>query len=272
MKTFIIILVVSCCISCKKEIGVAGPQGPAGNTGPNGTNTNDTGSISGKLSLYSEFSSKESDLSGAIVTLSSGNLTMKDTSDVAGAYQFHGLSTGTYNITYEKPGYGTYKVFGISHIPNGIIQTIVQDVSLLEIPVKTAVQNITAIDHYYFSTLIINLDTSSLTYVQYYQNFMILIGKDENVNPNNAVKIYGMANTDGNGNYSYPLDKDNLRVYFQPGESAYVKAATYNRYVFTGVGLDMIDLGPASYYVDPNSGDYVYPNLSVSPNVIKIPL
>jgi len=269
MRVVIFILILSSCISCKKEVGAAGPQGPAGNTGPNGISTNDTGTISGKLAVYNEFSNKENDFSGAIVTMSSGNLTVKDTSDAAGAYQFRGLPTGTYNFTYEKPGYGMYKIFGVSHIPTGTNETEVQDVYLMQIPIKTAVKKISLVETAYSTSVGIYLD-SSLSNVQYFQDFVIIVGKDENVNINTAVKTYETGFTDGKNYYTYQLSKNLIRVFFHPGENASVKVATYIHRILTGVGPNMLDIGAASYYIDPDTGNYVYPDMSVSPNALRI--
>ncbi|HTQ66464.1 MAG TPA: carboxypeptidase-like regulatory domain-containing protein [Puia sp.] len=257
--------------SCKKETGVPGPQGVQGNRGTNGV-LKDTGSISGKLSLYDEFSLRKKDFSGITVTMTSGSLTLTDITDSAGEYHFTGLQTGTYNFSYQKTGFGTYKVFGVSHTPGGELPTLVQDVYLLQIPVKTAVDSISSSVSSPYVYIFVYLDTSSLNYVQYYQNFMLLVGKDANVSPSNYIQKYDAVYPDGNGAYSFPFSKDDLQAFFQTGDTLYITAGTYNRYISKLEDPNyLFDLGPNCYYVDPSNGNYVYPNMSISPNIAKVP-
>ena len=257
-------------LSCKKETGVPGPQGVQGNQGPSGM-LNDTGTILGRLSLYDEFSIRKKDFSGVLVTVTSGNLTLTDTTNSSGEYHFNGLQTGTYNFSYQKTGFGTYKIFGVSHTPGGELRTIVQDVYLLQIPLKTAVDSIASSSS--FSTdITIYLDTSSLTYVQYYQNFMVMIGKDANVSPSNFIQKYNFAYADGNGAYFFSFPKDDLQPFFHTGDTIYITAGTYNRYISKLEDPNyLFDLGPSCYYIDPSNGNYIYPNLSLSPNLLKLP-
>ncbi|MFI5155435.1 MAG: hypothetical protein ACHQEM_04595 [Chitinophagales bacterium] len=260
-------------VACTKETGVPGPQGPQGVQGPVGLAPTDTGSISGKVSLYNEFSILQPDFSGAVVTLRSGNMTVMDTCGFLGDYHFHGIPIGTYNLSYEYHGYGTYWVFGLSHIPSGIVQTLVQDVSLLQVPVRTAVVSLSSTYTSYYTTLNIYLDTTSLSYIQYYQNFMVLIGNDTSVGPNHYVRRLDAAYPDAGGGYTYSLGNADLLAYFQHGDTAYVRVATYNRHVFGSPSANfMLDLGSQSFYADPATGDYIYPNMSLSTDVVKIPL
>src|SRR5450631_3231327 len=68
-----IISIVLFCYACKKETGVEGPEGPIGNNGLNGS-TLDTGTISGNLVVYDEFSWSMSDSSNVKVSLQSTDL------------------------------------------------------------------------------------------------------------------------------------------------------------------------------------------------------
>ena len=260
-------------VACTKETGVPGPQGQPGIQGTNGIAPVDTGSITGRLSVYNEFSYALNDFSGVVVTLSSGNLTVRDTSGFSGDYHFHGIPIGTYNLTFEYPGFGTYKVYGLSHIPSGVLQTHVQDVVLLQVPVKTAVVSLSSTSTSYYTIVNIFLDTTSLNYNQYWQNFMVLIGNDTGVSPNRYLLKFDAAYQDPGGGYTYPLGINDLLAYFQHGDTAYVRVATYNRYVFgSPSGTFMLDLGQEVYYADPGTGNFVYPNMSLSTDVVKIAL
>jgi hypothetical protein len=259
--------------ACTKETGVPGPQGPPGTQGANAVAAMDTGSITGRLSMYNEFSVALADYSGVVVTLSSGNLTVRDTSGFSGDYHFHGIPIGTYNLVFEYPGFGTYKVYGLSHFPTGLVQTHVQDVVMLQIPVKTAVVSLSSTSTSYYTIVNIYLDTSSLSYVQYNQNFMVLLGNDTSVSPNHYLLKFNTVNQDPGGGYTYPLGNTDLLAYFQHGDTAYVRVATYNRYVFGSPSATfMLDLGSQSFYADPATGEYIYPNMSLSTDLVKIPL
>ena len=142
LKTFLyVITIVLFLCACKKETGVAGPAGPAGTDGLDGTLL-DTGTLTGNLAAYDEFSWPISDSSGVKVSLQLGGATVSTTSNHSGNYFFHGLPSGTYNLIYEKANFGTMKVFGVSHSPGSNLNTTVPEVYVLQNPVKTAVDSI----------------------------------------------------------------------------------------------------------------------------------
>lgn len=261
-------------VSCKKEVGVLGPVGPQGPSGPTGTAPLlDTGTITGNTALYDEFSFKENDLSGIIITLQSGSFQQKDTTNSTGSYQFHGIKTDTYNMSFEKPGFGTMKILGLTHIAGGNTSTAVKNIYLLQMPQKTAVDSISLIGNNSFSALFtVTLDTLSFGYVQYYQNFLLYVGKDNTVsNTNYVLKLTSTFTPDGNGGYTAFIDKTTLTNIFQPGDSMYVKAYTYNRYVhFTSDPNIYSDQGDGGFYIDPATGLYVFPNQSGSPNIQSV--
>jgi hypothetical protein len=117
-KTLILISLVSLAVileSCAKT----GSQGPAGANGTNGTNGAQgnpgpvlTGNLKGYISQY--------DLSGAkILTSLSGDTVKMDgtpnfaITDANGLYTFSNITTGLYNLTVTKPGFGLNKIQSI---------------------------------------------------------------------------------------------------------------------------------------------------------------
>ena len=189
--------------SCKKETGVQGPTGPIGNAGTDGSSL-DTGTLSGNLAVYNEFSWPLLDSSGVAVSLSVGGSQKSVMSDASGNYYFHGLPSGTYDLTYQKSGFGIMKVFGISHSPGSSISTIVPEVYVLQNPAKTAVDSIHLVDGSSYVEVYIYLDTSSLTYVQYQLNFALLIGKNSDIGTSNTTvsPLSEFITPDGNGAYT----------------------------------------------------------------------
>ena len=268
--SFFILIAMACC-ACKKEVGVAGPVGPQGNQGPAGVN-HDTASISGSLSLFNALSWPVADSSGVTITLSSGDQQRTATTDASGHYIFYGLEKGTYNLIYQKAGFGTMKVFGIAHSPGGPQSTVVPEVSLLQQPGGTAVQSITGTDGSSVEVHI-NLDTSSLVYTPYYGNLVLLIGKTPDVSPSHYLIMHSeYIGIDGTGGYIDYIDKSSLSGLFSTGDSLYITACTYNRYVHKLKDENAwFDLGSSAYYVDPDSGDFVYPNLSTAPAILRFP-
>jgi hypothetical protein len=78
--------------------------------------------------------------------------------------------------------------------------------------------------------------------------------------------------TDGLGGYVCFIDRSSLAGLFNTGDSIYVTASTYNRYVHKLKDPNtFFDTGSSGYYVDPANGNYVYPNLSSAPAVLSFP-
>jgi hypothetical protein len=274
MKKTISYLLFLCLLAaaCKKETGVAGPAGPAGPQGPDGVN-HDTASISGHLSLFSALSLPLPDSGGVTVTLKSGSLQRTTTTDAAGHYIFYGLERGTYDLTYQKSGFGIMKVFGVSHAPGGPLSTLVSDVHLLANPTGTAIQSIAGTDGDPVIEVHIYLDTTSVDFAPYSQNLVLLIGKTPDVSLSNFLIMHSSEiGIDGAGGFVDYIYRSGLTGLFSTGDSIYITACTFNRYVHTASNPDnWYDLGNSCYYVDPDSGDYVYPNLSTPPAILRFP-
>jgi hypothetical protein len=262
-------------ISCTKEQGVpgvAGSQGPAGANGK-GSST-DTASITGNTTLYSEFNQK-TDPSGVIVTLVAGSQQHTDTTDANGNFVFPGMATGTYDLTFQKTGYGTMKSFGLSHFAGGTSPTRAGTFDLLQMPAKTAPRTLSvASNNFNTTTFSLQLDTSSLTYVELEADIMVCIAKGRVATPYDYDFIVNpYAFPDGSGGYSPTFNKfdQTTTAHIVTGDSLYAVAYTYNRNIGTATGSSQSwsDLGLASYYMDPTTGKYVYPNLSKPSNVVK---
>lgn len=275
MKNIILILfMLLTVISCTKEVGAAGPAGPQGSAGPSGTGpASDTASILGQLTLYDEFSLNETDAGGVVVTLTSGTLQLTDTTNTAGLYHFPGMKTGTYNLSYTKPGYDTMEVNGISHFGGGTTPTSLQNVIVTQIPVKTAPTSLSiSANNGTYTIFSIILDTSSLNYVQYDNNFELFISTDKNVSSSNYMYEVGLIVPDGSGGYNtsiYKADPSNPTP-FQFGDTLYAVAYSFNRYVHitSDPKSDYMDVGDAGCYINPQTGKLIYPNLSKPSNVM----
>jgi hypothetical protein len=90
-------------VSCKK--GDTGPAGSTGSTGPNLS-----GNIQGFITLYDAAGSKIlSSLKGDSITLTSNSssVVLKTVTDSTGKYVLPNITTGNYNLTVSRAGFGT---------------------------------------------------------------------------------------------------------------------------------------------------------------------
>lgn len=69
---------------------------------------------SGSVSLYDEGTNPLSD-SGMTVTASTADTSISVVTDTTGKFFYEDLPYDTYNLTFEKEGYGTYKIFDLLH-------------------------------------------------------------------------------------------------------------------------------------------------------------
>jgi len=268
-----IFLIFVLCNSCKKETAVEGPPGAAGSQGMDGRLL-DTGTLSGRLSLYNEFSWPVADSSGVTVQLKAGNNTRTATTDASGNYFFHELAAGTYNLTYEKTGFGTMKVFGVAHSPGSSLPTIIPEIYMLQTPLRTAIDSITiTATSFFYIFLRIHVDTSSLNYIQYPGNFVLLIGKNPGLNTTNTPlsDLSQYILPDGYGAYTLVIDRSLLGGAGNTTDTYYITLGTYNRWIHKLKNPDyFFDTSGFSDYPNPENGSVVYPNLKLSPNTIKI--
>ena len=120
--------------ACKKaDAGPAGPTGPQGSQGPVLT-----GNLKGFIGHYDLSGAKiTTNLAGDSVSIDGGS--QVSVTDANGLYNFSGLTTGVYNLTVKRAGYGltkiqsaqftgggdTYRNANISKIPTTNLTTFV---------------------------------------------------------------------------------------------------------------------------------------------------
>jgi len=111
----ILFVFVLCCsiYSCKKE-NVAGPPGPGGPDGPAGDSTLN-GSIFGKVFLYDSLGKPLTDYSNSTVLIENISPQASRTTGSDGSFIFPSVSSGVYNLSFSKPGFGTMKIFNFNH-------------------------------------------------------------------------------------------------------------------------------------------------------------
>lgn len=74
------------------------------------------GSMVGYVYTLDEFSQLLSDHSSVLITALGKKEIYRTYSDKTGRFEFKNLPAGTYELHFEKPGFGTLKQFGIKHL------------------------------------------------------------------------------------------------------------------------------------------------------------
>ena len=189
---------------------------------------------------------------GVTVTLSMTDPVKSVTTDLHGRFQFDSIHPGTYDITYEKPGYGTYKSFGIV-LPGGNTPVTTGKINLVKLAttiVDSLTVDTTSLDHLTFSAYIHpSLGDSAGNAARFF------VSMDD---PNVSSSSYVFSDSDY-GNVSYNSDK-HLVQYCLP-------LSQVNGYVIKNLPLYAVAYGAPSdnsAYFDISTGNTVWPALNIA--------
>lgn len=230
--------------------GPAGPEGPPGPPGqkPPGA---DTSSIVGRVFTFNEFTTPIWPVDSVKITLHlSADSILETMADTAGYYQFHDIGTGTYNLSFNRNGFGEMKVFGQTHISGGTLNTTVQDVSIVQIPVQSVPDSawFDNIAPEYFS---LRYREPYVSNGMSYRNHQVFISKHADVNATNYLIQMEYA-----GVY---VTKGFLTSYFSPGDSIYARIYTLPKYFYAPIVGWSNTIRSGISYIDPASGVVIYP-------------
>jgi hypothetical protein len=117
IRLLTVVIIICYFFSCSKEnvVGSAGPQGP---NGPNGDSTI-SGTIFGKVVLYDSLGNPLTDNSGATILFENSLPQISANSNTAGFFTTPIMSSGVYNISISKTGFGTMKMLHFQHTGGG---------------------------------------------------------------------------------------------------------------------------------------------------------
>jgi hypothetical protein len=113
IQFFTVVCIVCCLFSCSKE-NVVGPAGPQGLNGPNGDSTI-SGTIFGKVILYDSLGNALTDNSGATILFENAAPQVSVNSNADGSFTSPIMSSGIYNLSISKTGFGTMKLLHFQH-------------------------------------------------------------------------------------------------------------------------------------------------------------
>lgn len=219
-----------------------------------------TGRIYGNIVLVDEFGVTLSDHSGIRVTTQNN---FYDLSDLTGNYQVNNLAAGSYDLKYEKTGYGTLKKFAIEVVPaaNGGT-TIIEDVDSLAPVSSTIISALSAQLDPVDSTFTFTCNVSPLPGTNYPRAFRLFFGHDANVSV---------------ASYEFTPSKKWVATTATATITGFERADFYNNGFNSGDTIYAVAYGEtivSSSYLDPVSNTTVFPNLNESAvsNVAQIVL
>lgn len=209
-----------------------------------------TGRIYGNMVLVDEFGATLSDHSGIRVTTQNN---FYDLSDITGNYQVNNLAAGSYDLMYEKAGYGTLKRFDVEVVPsaNGGT-TIIEDVDSLAPVSTTIISALTAQLDPVDSTFTFTCNVSPLPGTNYPRAFRLFFGHDANVSV---------------ASYEFTPSKKYVTTTATATITGFERADFYNNGFNSGDTIYVIAYGEtivSSSYLDPVSNLTVFPNLNES--------
>ncbi|MCG9900503.1 MAG: carboxypeptidase regulatory-like domain-containing protein [Hydrotalea sp.] len=238
-RVLFLLMIASSWVACKKESQPAVA----------------TGSIGGSLQTFDDKLTALSDAAGFTVTLSNPAATnMTTTTDATGRFSFSGVPYDSYELSFSKTGYGTYRIFGLSHdsastqIPHfSVGRTSTTTVSSLSVSGSTF-QGESGVRFTY--TVAPTPTTTNRAFVRYF------LGTSNMVSPNNYTAVSDLINFTNLSAETGFTQRALISMGFTTGQTVWVRM--YG------------DSWRSNDYFDPNLRTRVFPNLnSTSPAAIS---
>lgn len=205
------------------------------------------GKISGTLQTFDDKLTSLTDAAGFTVKLSNPSATsMTTTTDVNGRYNFNDVPYDSYELSFEKSGYGTYRIFGLTHdsattqIPNFSMGRI-STTSVISLSVTGNVyQGEPGVDFSY--TVSPAPTTASRAFVRYF------LGTSNTVSPSNYQAVSDLMNFTNLSAETGFTQRALIGMGFTTGQTVWVRM--YG------------DSWRSNDYFDPNLRRRVFPNLN----------
>jgi hypothetical protein len=252
LTLFIIIL-----FSCTKTM-VQGPAGPPGTNGANGDSTISS-TIYGRVALFDSLGNALTDNSGATILFENTNPQVSLTSATDGSFTSPVISSGIYNISFSKPGFGTMRLI---HFKNtGGINS--SQTGLVEVGQKQSS---------WFDIKNLEVDTSS----QYgnHMDLTISLAHPQKLNYAQGVIYFSHATGVGNGSNDYTYRTvfykvDDFTMSYQDFDqdlSEFSNQFNNSDYVYITVALD----NPKLFMYTDSAGNAIYPATGNLSNEVKV--
>lgn len=237
---FLFMLLSFVFISCKKD----------------NNNTVTKGAITGTITLWNDKTTSQTDASGVVVSIA--NLPGKTfTTSANGQFRFEDVPFDTYELVFTKAGYGTFKIFGLSHAkPSGSSGTT--PVTTIVPAIQMGAQATTTITTHSFTSTTFNgspgvsysygvSPSPSASNRGYVRAFLSTSASVSNTNYAAYSAVRSVLSSPANGGFSL----EELNGFgFSSGQTVYIKL-----YGESFVSND---------YTDPSTGKRVFPNLNAT--------
>ncbi len=215
------------------------------------------GNLVGYVYTFNEFAELLPDHSGVLVS-TRGNKKYKTTTDKYGRFEFKDLPVGTYELCFEKQGFGTLKFAGVKHL--GGTPTI--------FGLRDQNRYITAFFIYQFpKTKILKMSIESDTlyatfdlkgYEPYWMTLDVYFSEKQGFSTDEAQQSISRGLRPGKGVYKSKLTQFNSPDLLK-GKKVYFKARI-KRFI-GGVDIGNLDVYGISNYYDYSLKKTIYPNI-----------
>jgi hypothetical protein len=232
---FVLILCCTCFIACDKT-----DPGPATN-----------GKLTGTLQTWDDKSTSIADKGGIIVTTEYPSV-YTTTTDTSGKFSFDNLDFDKYDLSFSKPGYGTYRIFSYAHNNNPATNPTINTIPLINfakisttaitnlVYLKASVNGVVGVS--FQVTVSPNPTTLKRAFIRYFLSISPSVADTSYAVYTPPIGTSTTIATDG-------FTNDELTGYgFTKGQKIYIKAY--------GESLRSND------YDDPNLRKRVFPNLN----------
>jgi hypothetical protein len=173
--------------------------------------------------------------------------------DSTGRYEFKNVGTGTYNLTYSKPDFGTMKKMGLQHI-GGNAPTYITSLGLY----RNSTSIITGLDASISTGLVHVAGTVTSSQRISYPIVRIFFGKNSTVTSRSYDFSYVTIATAGK--FGFSVDSLALQL------ASFVSGNTLYMTAYADICADN---GPPlpNWYFDIYSGNFIFPDLNLSATV-----
>ena len=198
--------------------------------------------ITGTVSLYDE---GDTQIDNSGMTVKVVGTSKSATTNASGSFTLSGVTFGTYTLTYEKAGYGTFKKYGVEHRNGNTI--ISQTTSLGEVSTTKVTDLEAGVEG---GNVLVSITTDPAGSLQNKRYVRYFLSTDPEVSNENYTYYSGVILFENNP-VRLVLTPDFLEDEgFASGQTVYVKA--YGDSVF------------ANDYLDPDLSRWVFPNLNMN--------
>ncbi len=248
------VLVFVLFFSCKKTT----VEGPAGPPGPNGTDGASTvaGTVYGRVALFDSLGKAQPDNSGATILFENTNSPVSFNSAADGFFTSPILSSGIYNISFSKPGYGTMRLVHFNHTggPNS------SQTGLIEMGQRLSS---------WFDIKNLEVDTGN-----HYMNMIITLAHPQTIPYSWGILYFSHAPGVGNGSNDFAFrsvfyqltDSTMICEDFSYDLTAYSNQFNSTDYVYISVALD----NPKLFTYTDSARNAVYPAAGKLSNEVKV--